>query len=177
MSIANQAGIIHAEDSITGSEITQLSEKELLKAADEKVLFARMFPEAKLAVVKALKEDGEVVAMLGDGVNDGPALKAAHIGVAMGEKGTEIAKQAAQLILTNDDLGKLVIGIAAGRRIYTNLKKAVQYIISIHIPIILIVSLPLFLGWAFPQIFTPVHVIFLELVMAVSYTHLRAHET
>ncbi len=165
MSIANQAGIIHAEDSITGSEITQLSEKELLKAADEKVLFARMFPEAKLAVVKALKEDGEVVAMLGDGVNDGPALKAAHIGVAMGEKGTEIAKQAAQLILTNDDLGKLVIDIAAGRRIYTNLKKAVQYIISIHIPIILIVSLPLFLGWAFPQIFTPVHVIFLELVM------------
>ncbi len=165
MSIANQAGIIHAEDSITGSEITQLSEKELLKAADEKVLFARMFPEAKLAVVKALKEDGEVVAMLGDGVNDGPALKAAHIGVAMGEKGTEIGKQAAQLILTNDDLGKLVVGIAAGRRIYTNLKKAVQYIISIHIPIILIVSLPLFLGWAFPQIFTPVHVIFLELVM------------
>ncbi|RRT94535.1 cation-translocating P-type ATPase [Empedobacter falsenii] len=164
-SIAEQAGILHAENSITGSEITQLSEKELLKAADEKVLFARMFPEAKLAVVKALKEDGEVVAMLGDGVNDGPALKAAHIGVAMGEKGTEIAKQAAQLILTNDDLGKLVVGIAAGRRIYTNLKKAVQYIISIHIPIILIVSLPLFLGWAFPQIFTPVHVIFLELVM------------
>ncbi|WP_291062948.1 MULTISPECIES: cation-translocating P-type ATPase [unclassified Empedobacter] len=164
-SIAEQAGILHVENSITGSEITQLSEKELLKEARDKVLFARMFPEAKLAVVKALKEDGDVVAMLGDGVNDGPALKAAHIGVAMGEKGTEIAKQAAQLILTNDDLGKLVVGIAAGRRIYTNLKKAVQYIISIHIPIILIVSLPLFLGWAFPQIFTPVHVIFLELVM------------
>lgn len=164
-SIAEQAGILHAENSITGSEIAQLSEKDLLQTAHDKVLFARMFPEAKLAVVKALKEDGEVVAMLGDGVNDGPALKAAHIGVAMGEKGTEIAKQAAQLILTNDDLGKLVVGIAAGRRIYTNLKKAVQYIISIHIPIILIVSLPLFLGWAFPQIFTPVHVIFLELVM------------
>lgn len=165
MSIANQAGILHAENSITGSEIAKLSETDLLQTAHDKVLFARMFPEAKLAVVKALKEDGEVVAMLGDGVNDGPALKAAHIGVAMGEKGTEIAKQAAQLILTNDDLGKLVVGIAAGRRIYTNLKKAVQYIISIHIPIILIVSLPLFLGWAFPQIFTPVHVIFLELVM------------
>jgi len=164
-SIAEQAGILHAENSITGSEIAQLSEKNLLQTAHDKVLFARMFPEAKLAVVKALKEDGEVVAMLGDGVNDGPALKAAHIGVAMGKKGTEIAKQAAQLILTNDDLGKLVVGIAAGRRIYTNLKKAVQYIISIHIPIILIVSLPLFLGWAFPQIFTPVHVIFLELVM------------
>ncbi|MDH1883806.1 cation-translocating P-type ATPase [Empedobacter sp. GD03797] len=164
-SIAEQAGILHAENSITGSEIAQLSETDLLQTAHDKVLFARMFPEAKLAVVKALKEDGEVVAMLGDGVNDGPALKAAHIGVAMGEKGTEIAKQAAQLILTNDDLGKLVVGIAAGRRIYTNLKKAVQYIISIHIPIILIVSLPLFLGWVFPQIFTPVHVIFLELVM------------
>lgn len=164
-SIAEQAGILHAENSITGSEIAQLSETDLLQTAHDKVLFARMFPEAKLAVVKALKEDGEVVAMLGDGVNDGPALKAAHIGVAMGEKGTEIAKQAAQLILTNDDLGKLVVGIAAGRRIYTNLKKAVQYIISIHIPIILIVSLPLFLGWAFPQVFTPVHVIFLELVM------------
>ena len=165
MSIANQAGIIHAEDHITGAEIAHLSKEELAKTADEKVLFARMFPEAKLAVVNALKDNGEIVAMLGDGVNDGPALKAAHIGVAMGEKGTEIAKQAAQLILTNDDFGKLVIGIEAGRRIYTNLKKAVQYIISIHIPIILIVSLPLFLGWAFPQIFTPVHVIFLELVM------------
>lgn len=165
MSIANQAGIIHAEDQITGTEIAQLSEEKLFKVADEKVLFSRMFPEAKLAIVNALKENGEIVAMVGDGVNDGPALKAAHIGVAMGEKGTEIAKQAAQLILTNDDLGKLVIGIEAGRRIYTNLKKAVQYIISIHIPIILIVSLPLFLGWAFPQIFTPVHVIFLELVM------------
>ena len=124
-----------------------------------------MFPEAKLAVVNALKKNGEVVAMLGDGVNDGPALKAAHIGVAMGVKGTEIARAAASLVLTNDDLSKLLIAIAAGRRIYSNIKKAVQYIISIHIPIILTVSMPLFLGWAFPQIFTPVHVIFLELVM------------
>src|SRR5690606_19357837 len=128
-------------------------------------LFTRMFPEAKLAVVNALKKRGEVVAMLGDGVNDGPALKAAHIGVAMGNKGTEIAKSAAALVITNDDLEKLITGIAAGRRIYANIKKAIQYIISIHIPIILTVSLPLFLGWVFPQIFTPVHVIFLELVM------------
>jgi len=124
-----------------------------------------MFPEAKLAIVNALKQNGEVVAMLGDGVNDAPALKAAHIGVAMGTKGTEIAKSAAALVITNDDLNKLIIGIAAGRRIYANIKKAIQYIISIHIPIILTVSLPLFLGWLYPHIFTPVHVIFLELLM------------
>ena len=94
-----------------------------------------------------------------------PALKAAHIGVAMGNKGTEIAKAAASLVITNDDLDKLITGIAAGRRIYANIKKAIQYIISIHIPIILTVSLPLFLGWVYPHIFTPVHVIFLELIM------------
>ena len=164
-SIALQAGIPNVSEALNGDEITNLSEGELMKIAQEKVLFTRMFPEAKLRVVEALKKNGEIVAMIGDGVNDGPALKAAHIGVAMGEKGTEIAKAAASVVLTNDDLGKLLIAIAAGRRIYTNIKKAVQYIISIHIPIILTVSLPLFLGWAFPQIFTPVHVIFLELVM------------
>ena len=163
--IAGQSGIKDADQTVSGEEITSVSEEQLRITAAEKVLFTRMFPEAKLAVVNALKKNGEVVAMLGDGVNDGPALKAAHIGVAMGAKGTEIAKAAASLVLTNDDLGKLLTGIAAGRRIYTNIKKAVQYIISIHIPIILTVSLPLFLGWAFPQIFTPVHVIFLELVM------------
>ena len=142
-----------------------LSAHQLQAVVEEKVLFTRMFPDAKLTVVNALKQQGEVVAMLGDGVNDGPALKAAHIGVAMGSKGTEIAKAAASLVITNDDLEKLIIGIAAGRRIYTNIKKAIQYIISIHIPIILTVSLPLFLGWVYPQIFTPVHVIFLELIM------------
>ena len=164
-SIALQAGIRGVSNPVNGDEISHLSEEELMKVVNQKVLFTRMFPEAKLRVINALKKNNEVVVMLGDGVNDGPALKAAHIGVAMGEKGTEIAKAAAAVILTNDDLGKLVTAIAAGRRIYTNIKKAVQYIISIHIPIILTVSLPLFLGWAFPQIFTPVHVIFLELVM------------
>lgn len=160
-----QAGIENNTPPVNGSEIAACSELDLIKLSEETTLFTRMFPEAKLEVVSALKAQGHVVAMLGDGVNDGPALKAAHIGVAMGNKGTEIAKSAAALVITNDDLDKLVIGVAAGRRIYVNIKKAVQYIISIHIPIILTVSLPLFLGWVFPHIFTPVHVIFLELVM------------
>lgn len=163
--IALQAGIENKTPPVNGSEIAGYSEADLIKLAEDTTLFTRMFPEAKLDVVSALKAQGHVVAMLGDGVNDGPALKAAHIGVAMGNKGTEIAKSAAALVITNDDLDKLVTGIAAGRRIYANIKKAVQYIISIHIPIILTVSLPLFLGWVFPHIFTPVHVIFLELVM------------
>lgn len=163
--IAQQAGIKNNSPTVTGTEIAHHSEAELMALSSETTLFTRMFPEAKLSVVNALKQSGEVVAMLGDGVNDAPALKAAHIGVAMGSKGTEIAKAAAALVITNDDLDKLIIGIEAGRRIYTNIKKAIQYIISIHIPIILTVSLPLFLGWIYPNIFTPVHVIFLELIM------------
>ncbi|MFZ2895502.1 MAG: cation-translocating P-type ATPase [Saprospiraceae bacterium] len=165
VAIAQQAGIINDAKPVEGQFISSLGEEELRSIVRDTVLFTRMFPDAKLEVVKTLKADGEVVAMLGDGVNDGPALKAAHIGVAMGHKGTEIAKSAASLVITDDDLDKLITGIAAGRRIYTNLKKAVQYIISIHIPIILTVSLPLFLGWVYPAIFTPVHVIFLELIM------------
>ena len=163
--IAKQAGIINNSPSVNGAEIIDHSPEELIELSRERTLYTRMFPEAKLAMINAFKEDGEVVAMLGDGVNDAPALKASHIGVAMGQKGTEIAKAAASLVITNDDLDKLIIGIAAGRRIYSNIKKAIQYIISIHIPIVLTVSLPLFLGWIYPHIFTPVHVIFLELIM------------
>lgn len=163
--IARQAGIINTSQSVNGDNVMQCTPTELVSLARETTLFTRMFPEAKVSVVNALKKNDEVVAMLGDGVNDAPALKSAHIGVAMGNKGTEIAKAAASLVIINDDLGKLITGIEAGRRIYTNIKKAVQYIISIHIPIILTVSLPLFLGWIFPHILTPVHVIFLELIM------------
>ncbi|HEY8403344.1 MAG TPA: cation-translocating P-type ATPase [Flavobacteriales bacterium] len=163
--IARQAGIINDSPAVNGADIVRLSQEELIKLTGKTTLFTRMFPEAKLATVNALKQNGEVVAMLGDGVNDAPALKAAHIGVAMGNKGTEIAKAAALMVITNDDLGKLITAIAAGRRIYANIKKAIQYIISIHIPIILTVSLPVILGWIYPNIFTPVHVIFLELIM------------
>ena len=164
-SIAKEIGFKGFEKNIGGNDLMMLNENELKEKAAEEQIFSRMFPEAKLKIINALKDNGEIVAMTGDGVNDGPALKAAHIGIAMGKKGTEIAKQAASLILVDDDLSKMVDAVAMGRKIYTNLKKAIQYIISIHIPIILTVFLPLALGWIYPNIFTPVHVIFLELIM------------
>jgi Ca2+-transporting ATPase len=163
--IAKQIGFKGFEKSISGDELMKLSDTEILKTVRDFQVFTRMFPDAKLKIINALKANNEIVAMIGDGVNDGPALKSAHIGVAMGSKGTEIAKQAASLILKEDDLSKLVDAVAMGRKIYANLKKAIQYIISIHIPIILTVFLPLALGWIFPNIFSPVHIIFLELVM------------
>lgn len=150
---------------LEGVDIMRLSDAELDQAVKTSNLFTRMFPEAKLRVVKALKAQGHIVAMTGDGVNDGPALKAAHIGIAMGKRGSELAKDAADLILLDDDLGRMVDAVAMGRKIYSNLKKAIQYIISIHLPIILTVALPLIFGWPYLNIFTPVHVIFLELLM------------
>ena len=142
-----------------------MDEPTLQKQAAQTAVFARMFPEAKLRVVNALKANGDIVAMTGDGVNDGPALKAAHIGVAMGKRGTEVAKQAASLVLVDDDLGSMAEAIAQGRRIYQNLKKAIAYIVSIHIPIILTVAVPLLANWQWANLFSPIHVIFPELVM------------
>ncbi|OCB78518.1 cation-translocating P-type ATPase [Flavobacterium crassostreae] len=164
-SIAKQIRFIGYEKCISGDALLQLSDEELQKQVGEIHLFTRMYPEAKLKIINALKANQEIVAMTGDGVNDGPALKAAHIGIAMGKKGTEIAKQAASLILINDDLAKMVAAVAAGRKIYANLKKAIQFIISIHIPIIFTVFIPLALGWIYPNIFSPIHIIFLELIM------------
>jgi len=163
--IAKQIGFKDYEKSISGDELMKLSEKDLKYCVMSTSIFTRMFPEAKLKIINALKSNNQIVAMTGDGVNDGPALKAAHIGIAMGKKGTEIAKQAASLILLEDDLSKMVEAIAMGRKIYTNLKKAIQYIISIHIPIILTVFIPLALGWIYPNIFSPIHIIFLEIIM------------
>ncbi len=163
--IARQVSFKGAEQSIDGEELMALDDAAVFSRVKQLHLFTRMFPEAKLRVVNALKTRGEVVAMTGDGVNDAPALKAAHIGIAMGKKGTEIAKEAATLILLKDDLQGMVEAIALGRRIYGNLKKAIRYIISIHIPIILTVFIPLVLGWVYPNLFSPVHIIFLELVM------------
>lgn len=163
--IAKQCGLKAAEKTLDGKELIEMSDKELLSLADEVNIYTRMFPEAKLRIINILKQKGHVVAMTGDGVNDSLALKSSHIGIAMGKKGSEVARQAASLILIDDDLSHMVEAIAIGRRIYENLKKAIQYIISIHIPIILIVTIPLLLFWKYTNIFSPVHVIFLELIM------------
>lgn len=163
--IAKQVDFAGYDKSISGDELMKLNDEDLRKNVGSLSIFTRMFPEAKLRIIEALKSEQQIVAMTGDGVNDGPALKAAHIGIAMGKKGTEIAKQAASLILVEDDLSKMVDAVAMGRRIYTNLKKAIRYIISIHIPIILTVFIPLALGWLYPNIFSPMHIIFMELIM------------
>ena len=163
--IANQIGFRNSDKTLNGDELMTMDDATLREKVMETNIFTRMFPEAKLKIIKALKENNQIVAMTGDGVNDGPALKSAHIGIAMGKKGTEIAKQAANLILIDDDFSKMTEAIAMGRKIYINLKKAIQYIISIHIPIIMIVFIPLVLGWMYPNIFSPVHIIFLEIIM------------
>lgn len=163
--IAKQVGFKNADKVLNGDELMAMNEATLKEKVMETAIFTRMFPEAKLKIIQALKANNQIVAMTGDGVNDGPALKSAHIGIAMGKKGTEIAKQAANLILIDDNFEKMTDAIAMGRKIYINLKKAIQYIISIHIPIILIVFIPLALGWIYPNIFTPVHIIFLEIIM------------
>lgn len=163
--IAKQIDFKNTDSVLNGDELMAMDDKTLEAKVMETSIFTRMFPEAKLKIIKALKANHQIVAMTGDGVNDGPALKSAHIGIAMGKKGTEIAKDAANLILVEDDFSKMVDAIAMGRKIYLNLKKAIQYIISIHIPIIMIVFIPLALGWMYPNIFTPVHIIFLEIIM------------
>jgi Ca2+-transporting ATPase len=165
MTIARQVNMQGVSSYLTGDAVMQMNKEELATAVSNTNLFARMFPEAKFRVIEALKANGEIVAMTGDGVNDGPALKSANIGIALGKKGTEIARQAADLILTDDNISNIVEAVRQGRKIFSNLKKAVRYIISIHIPIILTASLPLLLGWKYPAVFTPIHIIFLELIM------------
>jgi Ca2+-transporting ATPase len=163
--IARHTGLKGWEVALSGHQVMELNDTDLRDAVQRVNVFARMFPDAKLRIVNALKANGDIVAMSGDGVNDGPALKSAQIGVAMGKRGTEIAKNAASLVLLEDDLNDMATAVRMGRRIYNNLRKAIRYIISIHLPIILVVLLPLLLGWTYVHILMPLHVIFLELVM------------
>ncbi|MBP6828196.1 MAG: HAD-IC family P-type ATPase, partial [Saprospiraceae bacterium] len=165
LNIARESGIRVDAPALTGEAVMEMPPAQLQEASARTTVFARMFPDAKLRVVEALKANGEVVAMTGDGVNDGPALKAAQVGIAMGLRGTEIAKGAASMVLLDDDLAHMVKAVKTGRRIYNNLRKAIRYIISIHLPIVLVVLLPLLFGWPYLHMLMPIHVIFLELIM------------
>src|SRR5450631_157025 len=160
--IARQAGL-NAEDLVTGDELEQLSEAELAQRVRTATVFARIMPEQKLRIVIALKASGEVVAMTGDGVNDAPSLKAAHIGIAMGGRGTDVAREASSIVLLDDDFGSIVKSVRLGRRIYDNLRKAMSFIFAVHVPIAGLVLLPLVFG--LPILFGPVHIAFLEMVI------------
>jgi Ca2+-transporting ATPase len=160
--IGRQVGLAHA-DVLTGPELESLPAAELAGRVRHAEIFARVVPEQKLKLVQALRADGEIVAMTGDGVNDAPALKAAHIGVAMGGRGTDVAREAAALIVTDDDFTSIVGAIRLGRRIHDNLRRAMGYVLAVHVPTAGLALLPLLLGW--PMILFPVHIVFLELII------------
>jgi P-type Ca2+ transporter type 2C len=160
--IARQAGI-DASDLVTGTELKQLSDAELARRVRTATVFARILPEQKLRIVQALKANGEIVAMTGDGVNDAPSLKAAHIGIAMGGRGTDVAREASSIVVLDDDFGSIVKSIRLGRRIYDNLRKAMGFIFAVHVPIAGLALMPLLFG--LPILFGPIHIAFLEMVI------------
>jgi P-type Ca2+ transporter type 2C len=160
--IAARAGLA-AKGAIGGEELARLDVAALADRLRTATVFARIMPEQKLRIVEMLKANGEVVAMTGDGVNDAPALKSAHIGIAMGGRGTDVAREASSIVLLDDDFGSLVRTLRLGRRIYDNLRKAMAYIVAVHVPIAGLALLPLLFG--FPLILTPIHIAFLEMVI------------
>ena len=161
--IALQAGLEPLDAIITGPELDRLDATELRSRVATATVFARMVPEQKLRLVNALRANGEVVAMTGDGVNDAPALKAAHIGIAMGGRGTDVAREASSLVLLDDDFASIVRSVRMGRRIFDHLQKAMTYIVAVHVPIAGMSLLPVLLGG--PLALLPVHILFLELVI------------
>jgi Ca2+-transporting ATPase len=161
--IARQIGLMHPDQFIAGPELDAMNDADLAERIQTVNIFARVVPEQKLRIVKAAKAHGAVVAMTGDGVNDAPALKAADIGIAMGGRGTDVAREAAALVLLDDDFSSIVHAVRLGRRIFDNLKKAIAYILAVHVPIAGLSLLPVLFKW--PLILLPVHVVFLEMII------------
>jgi len=164
MAIAREIGLECSGGFITGPELSQLTEDQLASRIAHVNVFARMVPEQKLQLIRALKKNGEVVAMTGDGVNDAPALRAADIGMAMGGRGTDVAREAASLVITDDNFTSITNAVRLGRGIFENLRKAMAYIIAVHIPIFGITLIPVFVG-EWPLILLPVLIAFLELII------------
>ena len=163
-SIAHEIGLENPDMCITGDELQAMTDKELCKKIKKINVFARVVPEQKLKIVNALKKNKEIVAMTGDGINDAPALKAANIGIAMGKKGTDVAREASSLVLMDDNFSSIVGAIKMGRRIFDNLQKAFGYTFAIHVPIAGLALIPILLG-NFPLILWPVHIVFMELII------------
>ena len=161
-SLATQAGIVQG-DLLTGDDLAALDDIQLAERLKTVTVFARIMPEQKLRIVEAFKADGEIVAMTGDGVNDAPSLKAAHIGIAMGQRGTDVAREAAAMVLLEDDFGSIVQSVRLGRRIYDNIRKAMAFIFAVHVPIAGLALLPLVFG--LPILFGPIHIALLEMVI------------
>ncbi|MDO8610611.1 MAG: HAD-IC family P-type ATPase, partial [bacterium] len=161
--IAKQIGLKNPEKYITGSELLTMDNLQLRERIKNISVFARVVPEQKLAIVNAFKANGDIVAMTGDGVNDAPALKSAHIGIAMGERGTDVARESSDLVLLNDDFFSIVQAVKLGRRIFDNLKKAIAYIFAVHIPIAGMSLLPVLFN--LPIVLFPAHIAFLELII------------
>ena len=162
--IAAQIGLTPGSGGvISGAELSNMDDTTLRERVRHSNIFARMVPTQKLRLVNALKANGEVVVMTGDGVNDAPALKAAHVGIAMGRHGTDVARESAALVLLDDDFASIMHAVRMGRIIFDNLRKGMAYIFSVHIPIVGLSLIPLLLGWA--PIFAPVHIVFLEMII------------
>ncbi|MCX6778551.1 MAG: cation-translocating P-type ATPase, partial [Candidatus Micrarchaeota archaeon] len=161
--IAHQIGLRHEGDIITGPELESMNDEELQARIRTTNIFARVVPEQKLHIVNALKANGEIVAMTGDGVNDAPALKSANIGVAMGKRGTDVARECSSIVLLDDDFSSIVRAVRMGRRLLDNIKKAMAYIVAVHMPIVGLSLIPVILNW--PLALLPIHVVFLELII------------